>query len=204
MDDKQQQQMISELEGSDRVLSGFWALSLLVVAVFMSAFHLYVAGFGLPGIGSKTFLIFHLTLALVLIFMAFPIKRKLGQKKIPIYDIALSAFSLYVGLFIIQRQDASSIMSGDPTGYEVFIGLTLILLVLEATRRVVGYPLVIIALIFVAYFFLGEYMPGQFYHSRGDFERFIYEITYRNNGIFGTPIYASAQFVFIFIYSVPY
>ncbi|MFD2637847.1 TRAP transporter permease [Piscibacillus salipiscarius] len=199
MDDKQQQQMISELEGSDRVLSGFWALSLLVVAVFMSAFHLYVAGFGLPGIGSKTFLIFHLTLALVLIFMAFPIKRKLGQKKIPIYDIALSAFSLYVGLFIIQRQDASSIMSGDPTGYEVFIGLTLILLVLEATRRVVGYPLVIIALIFVAYFFLGEYMPGQFYHSRGDFERFIYEITYRNNGIFGTPIYASAQFVFIFI-----
>ncbi|SEQ13354.1 TRAP transporter permease [Piscibacillus halophilus] len=198
MDDKQQQ-MINELEGSDRVLSGYWAIAVIVVAVFMSGFHLYVAGFGLPGIGSKTFLIFHLTLALVLIFMIFPIKSRLGQTKIPIYDIVLSAFSLYVGMFIIQHQSASSIMSGNPTGYEIFIGLSLIILVLEATRRVVGYPLVIIALVFIAYFFLGEFMPGQFYHSRGDFERFIYEVTYRNNGIFGTPIYASAQFVFIFI-----
>lgn len=199
MDDKQQQQMINELEGSDRVLNGYWLTAVLIVAVFMSVFHLWVAGFGLPGIGSKTFLIFHLTLALVLIFMIFPVKRKMGQTKIPIYDIVLAAFSLYVGMFIIQHQNASSIMSGNPTGYEIFIGLALIIIVLEATRRVVGYPLVIIALIFIAYFFLGEYMPGQFYHSRGDFERFIYEITYRNNGIFGTPIYASAQFVFIFI-----
>ncbi|RPF53309.1 TRAP transporter permease [Aquisalibacillus elongatus] len=197
--DEKQQKMINELEGSDRELSGIWAIAVISVAVFMSLFHLYVAGFGLPGLGSKTFLIFHLTLALVLIFMIFPIKNRLGQTRIPIYDIILSAFALYVGMFIIQRQDASSIMSGEPTGYEIFIGLALIVLVLEATRRVVGYPLVIIALVFVAYFFLGEFMPGQFYHSRGDFERFIYEITYRNNGIFGTPIYASAQFVFIFI-----
>ncbi|GEL77807.1 TRAP transporter permease [Tenuibacillus multivorans] len=199
MDEKQQQKMINELEGSDRELSGLWAVAVIIVAVFMSAFHFYVAGFGLPGIGSKTFLIFHLTLALVLIFMIFPIKKRMGQTNIPIYDIALAAYAFYVGMFIIQRQDASSIMSGDPTGYEIFIGLSLIILVLEATRRVVGYPLVVIAFIFIAYFFLGEFMPGQFHHTRGDFERFIYEITYRNNGIFGTPIYASAQFVFIFI-----
>ncbi len=44
-----------------------------------------------------------------------------------------------------------------------------------------------------------QFMPGDFYHNRGDFSRFVYEIVYRSNGIFGTPIYASAQFVFIFI-----
>ncbi|MGM8216132.1 TRAP transporter permease [Bacillaceae bacterium W0354] len=199
MDEKQQQQMIEELEGSDRNLRKGWAAIVIITAVFMSAFHLYVAGFGLPGIGSKTFLIFHLTIGLVLVYLIFPIKKGLGQTKIPWYDLLLALYSLFVGFYIISNQTSASIMSARPTDFDLFVGLSLIILVLEATRRVVGKPLVIIALVFIAYFFLGEFMPGQFYHSRGDFERFIYEITYRNNGIFGTPIYASAQFVFIFI-----
>ncbi|MDX8047319.1 TRAP transporter permease [Gracilibacillus sp. S3-1-1] len=194
-----QKKMLQELEGSDRELRGFWAIIVLAISVFLSAFHLYVAGFGLPGIGSKTFLIFHLTIGIVLVFCIFPIKKGLKQSSIPWYDVVLALISLGVGTYIIQKQTATSIMSGRPTDLDLFVGLLLIIIVLEATRRVVGKPLVIIALVFIAYFFLGEYMPGQFHHTRGDFERFVYEITYRNNGIFGTPIYASAQFVFIFI-----
>ena len=199
LDPKKQQELINELEGSDRDVRGFWAIVTISVAVFLSLYHFYIAGFGLPGIGSRTFLIFHLTLGLVLVFLIFPIKKGLGQKTIPWYDVLLAIISFVVGMYIIQNQDSSSIMSGRPTDIDLAFGLALIILVLEATRRVVGKPLVIIALIFIAYFFLGEYMPGQFFHNRGDFERFIYEISYRNNGIFGTPIYASAQFVFIFI-----
>lgn len=194
-----QQRMLEELEGSDRKLHNFWAIIVLLLSVFLSAFHLYVAGFGLPGIGSKTFLILHLTLGLVLVFCIFPVKKGLQQTTIPWYDVILAVLSLIVGTYIIQKQTATSIMSGRPTDVDLLLGLLLIILVLEATRRVVGKPLVIIALIFIAYFFLGEHMPGQFHHTRGDFERFVYEITYRSNGIFGTPIYASAQFVFIFI-----
>ncbi len=199
LDPKKQQELINELEGSDRDVRGFWAIVTISVAVFLSLYHFYIAGFGLPGIGSRTFLIFHLTLGLVLVFLIFPIKKGLGQKTIPWYDVLLAIISFVVGMYIIQNQDSSSIMSGRPTDIDLAFGLALIILVLEATRRVVGKPLVIIALIFIAYFFFGEYMPGQFFHNRGDFERFIYEISYRNNGIFGTPIYASAQFVFIFI-----
>lgn len=132
-------------------------------------------------------------------FLIFPPKKGLNQKTVPWYDALLAIMSFGVGMYIIQNQTSSSIISGRPTDFDLAIGLALIILVLEATRRVVGKPLVIIALIFIGYFFLGEYMPGQFFHDRGDFERFVYEISYRNNGIFGTPIYASAQFVFIFI-----
>lgn len=199
MDKKTQQEMINELEGSDRDVRGFWAFTTIAVAVFLSLYHFYIAGFGLPGIGSKTFLIFHLTLGLVLVFLIFPPKKGLNQKTVPWYDALLAIMSFGVGMYIIQNQTSSSIISGRPTDFDLAIGLALIILVLEATRRVVGKPLVIIALIFIGYFFLGEYMPGQFFHDRGDFERFVYEISYRNNGIFGTPIYASAQFVFIFI-----
>ncbi|SHN36569.1 TRAP transporter permease [Gracilibacillus kekensis] len=191
--------MLNELEGSDRELRHGWAVAVLAISVFLSAFHLYVAGFGLPGIGSKTFLILHLTIGLILVFCMFPIKKGMRQKTIPWYDVVIALVALAAGIYIIQNQTAPSIMSGRPTDMDLFFGVLLILLVLEATRRVVGKPLVIIALVFITYFFLGEFMPGQLQHSRGDFERFVYEITYRNNGIFGTPIYASAQFVFIFI-----
>ncbi|WP_163539082.1 TRAP transporter fused permease subunit [Gracilibacillus sp. YIM 98692] len=197
--DENQKKMVQELEGSDRELKNYWALITLSAAIFLSAFHLYVAGFGLPGIGSKTFLILHLTVGLLLVFLLYPIKKGLSQSTVPWYDILFTLITLFVGIYIIQNQTSSSIMSGRPTEMDLFFGLALIVLVLEATRRVVGKPLVIIASIFIAYFFLGEYMPGQFFHNRGDFERFVYEITYRNNGIFGTPIYASAQFVYIFI-----
>ncbi|WP_027964722.1 TRAP transporter permease [Halalkalibacillus halophilus] len=197
--DEQQKKMVQELEGSDRNLRNKWAAPVLLVCIFLSLFHLYVAGFGLPGIGSRTFLILHLTLGLILVYLIFPIKKGLGQTTIPWYDIILALFTAYVGYHLIDNQNSSAIMGARPTDLDIFIGFALIILVLEATRRVVGYPLVIIALVFIGYFFLGEFMPGQFYHSRGDFERFVYETSWRSNGIFGTPIYASAQFVFIFI-----
>ncbi|CEA01548.1 DctM-like transporters [Jeotgalicoccus saudimassiliensis] len=199
MDAREQQKMIQELEGSDRDPGKKLAIFVSSISILLAIFHLYVAGFGLPGIGSRTFLIIHLTLAIVLVFLIFPIRKGKGQKTIPIYDFILSGVSLGLGIYLINRQDAPEIMSARPTEVDLILGALFIVIVIEATRRVVGLPLVIIALIGIAYFFAGEFLPGQFYHNRGDFSRFVYEITYRSNGIFGTPIYASAQFVFIFI-----
>ncbi|MCD8511373.1 MAG: TRAP transporter fused permease subunit [Bacillus sp. (in: Bacteria)] len=199
MEDNQKKALL-ELEGSDRHLRNGWAKIVLVVSVLMSLFHLYAAGFGfLPGIGSREFLVLHLTFGLVLVYLMFPIKKGLGQTKIPWYDFALAIYAAYVGYHIMVNQTASHILNRNPTDWDLFISLTLILLVLEATRRVVGLPLVIIAAVFIAYFFLGQWMPGQFYHTRGDLTRFLHEMGYTLSGIFGTPIYASARYVFIFI-----
>ncbi|WP_245608229.1 TRAP transporter permease [Salinicoccus luteus] len=199
LEDKDQKKLIQELEGSDRNLGKKAAIMVSTIAVALAMFHLYVAGFGLPGIGSRTFLIVHLMLGMVLVFLIFPIKKGLNQRTIPLYDLMFAIISFGMGVYLIQRQDAPEIMSARPTEIDLIIGTLFILFVIEATRRVVGLPLVIIATIFIGYFFLGEFMPGDFYHNRGDFSRFVYEIVYRSNGIFGTPIYASAQFVFIFI-----
>ncbi len=191
--------MIQELEGSDRELGRNLALLVSTVAIGLALFHLYVAGFGLPGIGSRTFLIIHLILGMTLVFLIFPIRKGLKQRTIPWYDFLIAAITFAAGVYLIERQEAEAILSARPTEIDLVVGTLFIILVIEATRRVVGLPLVIIAGFFILYFFVGEFMPGQFYHNRGDFSRFIYEIVYRSNGIFGTPIYASAQFVFIFI-----
>ncbi|MDQ0252852.1 TRAP transporter 4TM/12TM fusion protein [Evansella vedderi] len=199
MEDKQKKALL-ELEGSDRHLRKGWAGIVLVVSVLMASFHLYIAGFGfLPGMGSREFLVLHLTLGLVLVFLIFPIKRGLGQVTIPWYDCLIALYAVYIGFHIMTNQTATHILNRNPTDFDLFISFSLIVLVLEATRRVVGKPLVIIAGIFILYFFLGEYMPGQFYHSRGDLTRFLHEMGYTRTGIFGTPIYASALYVFIFI-----
>lgn len=199
MEENEQKKMIRELEGSDRDLGKKMGLLVSVVAISLAFFHLYVAGFGLPGIGSRTFLVIHLVLGVILAFLIYPIKKGMNQKTIPWYDLLLAVLSLAIGIYLINRQTAEAIMSARPTAVDLIIGAVFVVIVIEATRRVVGLPLIIIAAIFMGYFFLGEFMPGDFYHNRGDFSRFVYEIVYRSNGIFGTPIYASAQFVFIFI-----
>lgn len=199
IDDDEQQRIINELEGSDRNPTKFYAILITVVASFLSLFHLYVAGFGLPNIGSRTFLIIHLTIGLMLAFMIFPIKKGLNQKSIPWYDLIITGLVLFIGWYLIDRQLAPEVLAGRITQLDLIVGAVFIVLVVEATRRVVGLPLVIITTIAVAYFFLGEYLPGDFYHNRADFTRFVNEMTWRSTGIFGTPIYASAQFVFIFI-----
>lgn len=199
IDDDEQQRIINELEGSDRNPTKFYAILITVVASFLSLFHLYVAGFGLPNIGSRTFLIIHLTIGLMLAFMIFPIRKGLNQKSIPWYDLIITGLVLFIGWYLIDRQLAPEVLAGRITQLDLIVGAVFIVLVVEATRRVVGLPLVIIASIAVGYFFLGEYLPGDFYHNRADFTRFVNEMTWRSTGIFGTPIYASAQFVFIFI-----
>lgn len=83
MDEKEQQRMIQELEGSDRQPGKKLGLMVSIVAVGLSLFHLYVAGFGLPGIGSRTFLLIHLVLGMVLVFLIFPFKKGLGKKRFP-------------------------------------------------------------------------------------------------------------------------
>lgn len=189
-----------ELEGSDRHLRRGWAELVFTVCVVMSIIHLYIAGFGFPpGFGSRQFLVLHLTLGLALVYLIFPVKKGLGQTKVPWYDLILVLLTVYVGYHIIVNQTAQHILTRKPTDLDLIISALLIVLVLEATRRVVGLPLVIIAGVFIIYFFAGEWMPGQFYHTRGNLTRFLYEMGYTSTGIFGTPIYASARYVFIFI-----
>ncbi|MCL7748967.1 TRAP transporter permease [Halalkalibacter alkaliphilus] len=198
--DPEVEKKVNELAGSDRSVRGWMALLILALAIIMSVYHLYTAGFGLmPGVGTRSHMIIHLTFGLVLVYLIFPIKRGLGQTKIVWYDFIIALIALFVGYYLYANQTSNSILTGRMTDMDKFVGIALLLLVLEATRRVVGKPLVIIAGIFIAYFFLGHHLNPPFRHTRANFENFIYEMTYTTSGIFSTPLSVSAVYVFIFI-----
>ncbi|MFA9457394.1 TRAP transporter permease [Halalkalibacter sp. AB-rgal2] len=198
--DETANQKVNELAGSDRVVRGWMALLILVIAVVMSIYHLYTAGFGLmPGVGTRSHMIIHLSLGLALVFLIFPIKKGLNQQRIATYDFVIAGIAIVVGYYLYANQTSPSILSGRMTFIDLLVGIVLLLLVIEATRRVVGKPLVIIACVFMTYFFIGGFLSPPFRHTRANFQQFIYEMGYTTSGIFSTPLSVSATYVFIFI-----
>ncbi|AXF57998.1 TRAP transporter permease [Salicibibacter kimchii] len=187
-----------EVEGSDRSVFGWKAILILILSIALSLYHLYTAGFGLI-VSTNQHLFIHLLAGLILIFLIFPRKKGLGQTTIVWYDIVLSGVVLVVGSFVMMNQTHQTILQGNMEISHMIAGIIMILLLLEAARRVVGKPLLIIAIIFIAYYFLGDYIPAPFGHGRANFEQFIYEMMYTSTGILGTPLSVSANYVFIFI-----
>ena len=89
--------------------------------------------------------------------------------------------------------------SGFLTPLDVAVGTVLIVLVFEAARRLMGWPLAIIAGVFLAYCFLGNHLPPPFIHRGYDFVQIVDYFAFGTEGIYGTPVYVSAAYIFIFV-----
>ncbi|MGD8228275.1 MAG: TRAP transporter permease, partial [Desulfobacteraceae bacterium] len=88
---------------------------------------------------------------------------------------------------------------GDPTNWDLFFGIISIALIFELTRRVVGWSLLIIAFAFMAYCFLGQYLPAPFSHRGYDVQRIATTLFMSKNGLFGVPIRVTTNFIYLFI-----
>jgi len=150
-----------------------------------------------------TFLGIHVgaTAAIVFLVIGATARRKEGDG-IPALDVALCLLALVcAGYFALQGARVAERIEGVDAVYaldQVF-GLILIALVLEACRRVAGLVLMLVALIFIAYVFLGPYLPGALAHRGMSLMRFIDLQVLSTQAIFGTPISASAHMVFYFV-----
>lgn len=163
----------------------------------MSAFHLYTAGAGiLEAMRQRTM---HLGFALVLAFLIFPLSKKMRQTSIPWYDYILAAVSLSVTMYIFIFYKQLMARGGSPTTFDLAMGALCIILTMEATRRVVGKPLMILAGIFLTYAYFGPYMPGPFAHRGADIPRIIDHLYLGTEGIFSIPLGVSATYIIIFI-----
>ncbi|WFU09710.1 TRAP transporter permease [Rhizobium sp. CB3090] len=89
--------------------------------------------------------------------------------------------------------------AGFLTEIDLTVGVILIALVFESARRLMGLPLTIIAAIFFLYCFVGNHLPSPFNHRGYDFAQIIEQFSYGTEGIYGTPIYVSASYIFIFV-----
>ncbi|HPS87937.1 MAG TPA: TRAP transporter permease [Spirochaetota bacterium] len=179
-----------------RQLTGKTGLIIAAVAICFSLFHLYTAAFGmLPAQLQRAV---HLSFVFFLVFMLYPAHR--GRiHKISIGDVILAAAGVSTTGYIIWNYQGLIGRAGAYTQVDVVVGAAGILLILEACRRVVGLPILIIAVIFMGYAYFGAYMPGFLNHRGYSADRIITHLFFTTEGILGLPLGVCATFIFLFI-----
>ncbi len=185
-------------ESDHRNLTGFLGKVIAALAIAFSIFQIYTAIFGvLDAMIQRTI---HLSFAFALIYLLYPSSKKWRRDRINPIDAVLAVFGAAAPLYITTLwTKVLSQRAGSGTDLDIVIGFIGILLVLEAARRVVGLPIVIVALCFVAYAFLGPYLPGKFAHRGVSVKSIVEHLYYTTEGVFGTPIGVSSTFIFLFI-----
>jgi TRAP-type uncharacterized transport system fused permease subunit len=166
------------------------------IAIVFSCFQLFVATYGV--LPSQVQRAMHVGFLLLLGFVLLGNLRAhtlLGRAVLWILGILGLATGVYNWVFylpLIQR-------SGFLTTVDLAVGMLLIVLVFEGARRLMGLPLTIVAGVFLLYCFIGQYLPDPFVHRGYSFDQIVNTFAFGTEGIYGTPIYVSAAYIFIFV-----
>ena len=189
-------------ENQFRTKIGKWTWVVTFLGVALTVFHLYTGYFGTLPTQKQGAI--HLGTALGIVFLLYPAKRQWmrTQKTVPWYDLLLAFTAMYVTYHKIFFFD--SILQSRISGYsliDIIISILGILLVLEATRRTVGLPIVIVASVAILYAVFGKYIPTQILSHPGfSVERLGPNLWFQESGVFGTPIQISAKFIYLFLF----
>jgi len=169
-------------------------LIISVLAIGMSVFHIYTAGFGtLPSWEQRSI---HVVWALLLIFLLFPFKKK---GKFGVIDIIFVVITLVVGTYIMFGAEGIQSRQGNVSSNDMIFGTLLLALVLEATRRTNGFFMMLIGLFFLVYIFFGQYFPGILAHPGARYGKMIDQMFNSTLGLFGSPIYVSSTILVLFV-----
>ncbi len=182
-----------------------------VVSVALAVFHLYVAAFGTPE--GRSFRSIHLTGMLLLAFLVRPLFRNSMRDPIIVagdpgnslrmlgfsIDLVIVVAVLFIQVWTIYDIDAFHLRYGEKELPDLIVGGMLVALVLEATRRAVGWAMVIITGFFILHALYANYFFGFFYGPPVRFGKFIDTLFMSSDGIFGIPLHVCSTYIVLFI-----
>ena len=182
-----------------------WIVSILLVS--LSAFHYYTAGFGL--LRESTHRGVHLAFVLSLIFLVFGFNKSsynrtpkstwLAPGGVPLFDwIVAIALALTV-LYIPYIFEDLAFKVGNPSTLDVVMGTILMVGLLEGTRRAMGWPLPVIAIVFMAYAMYGRVFPGLLQHAGNTWPQIVNHMYLTSQGVYGVAVGVVATYVFHFV-----
>ncbi|HKL11693.1 MAG TPA: TRAP transporter permease [Clostridia bacterium] len=172
-----------------------WIVFLMCVG--LSIFHLYTAWTG--PLTTLVHRAVHTSVVMSLVFILYPGRKKSRKDSPSILDWIMSALSIAIGLYIVFNYKSLVMRAGMPTDTDIIFALLTVVLVIEAGRRITGKEIAILALIFLAYAYLGPKLPDVIAH-RGYSVRDIAEYMYlTTEGVFGIAIGVSSTYIFLFV-----
>ena len=198
--DEKAQQLLEETDADARMRDyrGTWEKIIVALLVAWAGFQLYFSTIGI--ISAMNLRAFHCMFLLIFTFLLFPMTKKEKRKKTKPSPIDLVLILLTIATFGYLIANYTRIVRGGGflTSTELIVAAVGLLLVLEAARRAGG-TLAVLGVIFFAYNFFGEWIPGQLGHNGFTLRRVLGHMFWGSQGIFGVGIGVSATYIFIFV-----
>ena len=188
------EEMIEREEGVHNKLAGRLAALVAAVAVVMSLFHLYTAYYI---VRPEHLRATHVAFVLFLTFLIFPVARRF-RHRVMWWDWVLAAAGVATAIYLIAGGDDFFDRSILPNDWDIFFGLVLVVLVLEAMRRTTGWILPFVTTCFLAYAFFGPYLPAPWTHKGYEVPRLVGHMYMTLEGIYGTAINVSSTLIILF------
>ena len=198
------QDLVAQADTGGRSPTGPVGLLLLVTAVTWSLFQLWYAS-PLPFMLNFAILndtearSIHLAFALFLGFLAYPALKSSPRSYIPVQDWIFAILAALCSAYIFLFYRELSTRPGMPTQLDLTVAVIGMLMLLEATRRALGPPLMIVAIVFLIYTFAGPYMPSVIAHKGASLQRTMDQQWITTEGVFGIALGVSTSFVFLFV-----
>ncbi|OGB18418.1 MAG: C4-dicarboxylate ABC transporter [Burkholderiales bacterium RIFCSPLOWO2_12_67_14] len=197
-------QLVADNDTGARAPGPWVSRLLLYLALAWSLFQLWIAS---PLPFSLGVLVFndtetraiHLAFAVFLSYMAYPAFRRSPRAYVPLVDWALAFVGAFCASYLFLFYSELATRPGQPTQMDVITAAVGVVLLLEATRRVLGLPMVIVALVFLIYTFGGPYMPDMIAHRGFSLNRAMSHQWLTTEGVFGVALGVSSSFIFLFV-----
>lgn len=202
--DEQLKQIVAEADTGGRKPTGFTAQLLLMVALAWSLFQLWIASplpfsLGIFVLNDTESRAIHLAFAVFMAFAAYPAFKRSPRAYVPAIDWLLAMAGAFCAayLFLFYRELADR--PGLPTTTDLAVAVVGMILLLEAARRALGLPMVILAVVFLIYIFFGQYMPDVIAHRGASLAKGMSHMWLTTEGVFGVAVGVSTSFIFLFV-----
>ena len=184
-------------ESDKRDPKGIWHYIISAICILFALFQLYTGIFGVLDAHLQRTI--HLMFGLTLIFLLYPARKSWSRSSMNPLDVIFAILSICATMYLIVNYKELVLRAGMNNDTDMVIGIIGTVLVFEATRRTVGWPMLTVALLFVLYALFGPYMPGILAHRGVTFKELVSHLYFTTEGIFGIPMGVSSTFIYLFI-----
>ena len=181
-------------ESDKRNLTGLWDKLVSFICIAFAVFQLYTATFGVLDAHLQRAI--HLAFGFSLIYLLYPGRKSWSREAMHPLDVIFAVLSVSSALYIVVFYNELVLRAGMNTEFDFSIAFIGTLLLFEAARRVVGWPMLTVALFFMFYAFAGPYMPGILAHRGVGMQEMFDHLFFTTEGIFGTPLGVSSTFIY--------
>ena len=204
LSDEELQKIVAEADTGGRKPTGLTANVLLMVALAWSLFQLWIASplpfsLGVFVFNDTEARAIHLAFAVFLAFAAYPALKRSPRDRVPIQDWILAGAGAYCAAYLFLFYRELSTRPGLPTDMDIATAVVGLTLLLEAARRALGLPMVILAVVFLCYIFFGPYMPDVIAHRGASLAKGMSHMWLTTEGVFGVALGVSTSFIFLFV-----